>query len=206
MRNELVYVVHSEPGVAAQLSQALLASEFKVISMTTETEADATLTGQQFMLPDAILTPLGDLESGDSILIRLLQSNPLMEQIPLVVVASADKDERRRALRLGLLSVVFPPYDPEEVSLTTQLAIEKHRNEQLLFGSLSQLSVPDLLQTAEVGRRSGTISFQHNGEKGQVWLRDGMVVNAVTDNKMPPEEAVYRIILWDSGTFEANFG
>ncbi len=206
MRNELVYVVHSEPGVAAQLSQALLASKFKVVSMTTETEADATVTGQQFMLPDAILTPLGDIESGDSILIRLLQSNPLMEQIPLVVVASTDKDERRRALRLGLLSVVFPPYDPEEVSLTTQLAIEKHRNEQLLFGSLSQLSVPDLLQTAEVGRRSGTISFQHNGDKGQVWLRDGMVVNAVTDDVTPPEEAVYRIILWDSGTFEANFG
>ena len=207
MRNELVYVVHSEPGVAAQLSQALLTSEFKVISMTTETEADATLTGQQFMLPDAILTPLGDIESGDSILIRLLQSNPLMEQIPLVVVASTDKDERRRALRLGLLSVVFPPYDPEEVSLTTQLAIEKHRNEQLLFGSLSQLSVPDLLQTAEVGRRSGTISFQHNGDKGQVWLRDGQVVNAVIDDdNTPPEQAVYHIILWDSGTFEANFG
>ena len=206
MRNELVYVVHSEPGVAAQLSQALLASKFKVVSMTTETEADATVTGQQFLLPDAILTPLGDIESGDSILIRLLQSNPLMEQIPLVVVASTDKDERRRALRLGLLSVVFPPYDPEEVSLTTQLAIEKHRNEQLLFGSLSQLSVPDLLQTAEVGRRSGTISFQHNGDKGQVWLRDGMLVNAVIDDDTPPQQAIYRIILWDSGTFEANFG
>ncbi len=206
MRNELVYVVHSEPGVAAQLSQALLASKFKVVSMTTEREADATVTGRQFMLPDAILTPLGDIESGDSILIRLLQSNPLMEQIPLVVVASTDKDERRRALRLGLLSVVFPPYDPEEVSLTTQLAIEKHRNEQLLFGSLSQLSVPDLLQTAEVGRRSGTISFQHNGDKGQVWLRDGMVVNAVIDDDTPPEQAIYHIILWDSGTFEANFG
>lgn len=206
MRNELVYVVHSEPGVAAQLSQALLASKFKVVSMTTETEADATVTGQQFLLPDAILTPLGDIESGDSILIRLLQSNPLMEQIPLVVVASTDKDERRRALRLGLLSVVFPPYDAEEVSLTTQLAIEKHRNEQLLFGSLSQLSVPDLLQTAEVGRRSGTISFQHNGDKGQVWLRDGMLVNAVIDDDTAPEQAIYRIILWDSGTFEANFG
>lgn len=207
MRNELVYVVHSEPGVAAQLSQALLASEFKVVSMTTETEADATVTGQQFLLPDAILTPLGDIESGDSILIRLLQSNPLMEQIPLVVVASTDKDERRRALRLGLLSVVFPPYDHEEVSLTTQLAIEKHRNEQLLFGSLSQLSVPDLLQTAEVGRRTGTILFQHNGDKGQVWLREGMVVNAVIDDDdTPPQQAIYRIILWDSGTFEADFG
>ncbi len=206
MRNELVYVVHSEPGVAAQLSQALLGADFKVVSMTTEAEAEATVTGQQFMLPDAILTPLGDIESGDSMLIRLFLSNPLMEQIPLVVVAGSDRDERRRALRMGLLSVVFPPYDAEEVALTTRLAIEKHRNEQLLFGSLSQLSVPDLLQTAEVGRRSGTITFQHDGDKGQVWLRDGMVVNAVVDDGTPSLEAVYRMILWDSGTFEADFG
>ncbi|MCD4750179.1 MAG: DUF4388 domain-containing protein [Thermoanaerobaculales bacterium] len=206
MRSDLVYVVHSEPGVAAQLSQALLSSDFKVVSMTTEEEAQASLSGQQFMLPDAILTPLGDIESGDSILIQLFLSNPLMEQIPLVVVASADKDERRRALRLGLLSVIFPPYDQEEVALTTGLAIEKHRNEQLLFGSLSQLSVPDLLQTAEVGRRSGTITFQNNGSKGQVWLRDGLVVNAHIDDRKPSVQAVYELVLWDKGTFEANFG
>ncbi len=206
MASDLVYVVHSEAGIAAQLSQALLSSEYKVVSMTTEEQADAALTGQQFVLPDAILTPLGDLESGDSILIRLLQSNPLMEQIPLVVVASSDKDERRRALRMGLLSVVFPPYDPEEVILSTKLAIEKHRSEQLLFGSLSQLSVPDLLQTAEVGRRSGTISFQHDGVKGQVWLRDGLIVNARIDATTPALTAIYEMVLWDSGTFEANFG
>ncbi len=206
MRSDLVYVVHSEPGLAAQLSHALLSSDFKVVSMVTEQDADAALSGQQFVLPDAILTPLGDIESGDSILIRLFESNPLMEQIPLVVVASSDKDERRRALRLGLLSVVFPPYDQEEVALTTQLAIEKHRNEQLLFGSLSQLSVPDLLQTAEVGRRSGTISFQNDGAKGQVWLRDGLIVNAHIDDATPPLKAVYEMVLWESGTFEANFG
>ncbi len=206
MRTDLVYVVHSEPGLAAQLSHALLSSDFKVVSMTSEKDADAALSGQQFVLPDAILTPLGDIESGDSILIRLFESNPLMEQIPLVVVASSDKDERRRALRLGLLSVVFPPYDREEVALTTQLAIEKHRNEQLLFGSLSQLSVPDLLQTAEVGRRSGTISFQNDGSKGQVWLRDGLIINAHIDDATPPLKAVYEMVLWDSGTFEANFG
>ena len=50
--------------------------------------------------------------------------------------------------------------------LTTKLAIEKHRSDQLLFGSLEQLSVPDLLQTAEAGRRTGTVSFQHDGFEG----------------------------------------
>ncbi len=205
MDRGLVYVVHSDPAIAGHVGEALVRSSFKTVTMSTPEQAEGVLSGHQFVLPDAILTPLGDLESGDSILIRLLNSNPLMEQIPLVVLATRDEDQRRRALRLGLLSVIQPPYDPEEVALTTQLAIEKYRSEQLLFGSLSQLSVPDLLQTAEVGRRSGVISFQHDQYKGRVWLRDGVVVNAEIEGVCEAEEAVYLIALWQTGTFEANF-
>jgi predicted hydrocarbon binding protein len=206
MPGDLVYVVHSEADVARTLSTGLQESGYTVVPMTTETQADAALDGQQFVLPDAILTPLGDLESGDSILIRLFQANPLMEQIPLVVVASSGADERRRALRMGLLSVIFPPYDAEEVVLTTRLAIEKHRSEQMLFGAMSQLSVPDLLQTAEVGRRSGTVSFQHEGRKGVIWLRDGLLIAAGIDGASEGLGAVYDMVHWDTGTFEAQFG
>ncbi len=203
MDGDLVYVVHPDPELAAHLSRALIADDCKVVRMTTEAEAAAS--GKQYVLPDAILTPLGDLESADSILIQLFRSNPLMEQIPVVVLAGDGPGERRRALRLGLLSVIFPPYDHEEIVLTTQLAIEKHRTEQLLFGSLAQLSVPDLLQTAQTGRRTGTIEIQHGGRKGTLWLRDGVVINAAIDDASDPEEAVYEIVLWETGTFEANF-
>lgn len=206
MGQDLVYVLHSEPAVAVKLSDGLQEAGYEVVRMTSVAEAQAILNCRQFMLPDAILTPLGDVESGDSILIALFQSNPLMEQIPLVVVASAEKDDRRKALRMGLLGVIFPPYDGEEAALTTKLAIEKHRSDQLLFGSLAQLSVPDLLQTAEVGRRSGTITIQHNGDKGTVWMRDGLVIDAEVEDKCRGEEAVYEVALWDTGTFEANFG
>lgn len=206
MSRDLVYVVHSEADVAHSLSTGLQDSGYTVVPMTSEADADAALDGQQYVLPDAILTPLGDLESGDSTLIRLFQANPLMEQIPLVVVASSGADERRRALRMGLLSVVFPPYDAEEVVLTTRLAIEKHRSEQMLFGAMSQLSVPDLLQTAEVGRRSGTVAFQHEGRKGMIWLREGMLVAAGIDDGIEGLESVYEMVHWDTGTFEAQFG
>ncbi len=205
MAGDLVYVVHSERSIAAILCNALLTADFKVVAMTNDSEAEAALSGHKFVLPDAILTPLGDLESGDSMLIKLFTASPLMEQIPVVVVAGDQGDERKRALRMGLLSVIMPPYETEEVALTTQLAIEKHRKEHLLFGSLSQLSVPDLLQTAEAGRRSGKISFQHAGHTGSVWMRDGLVINADIDGISDTEEAVYIIALWNEGTFEANF-
>ncbi len=206
MGRDLVYVVHPEPVVAAKLGGGLEAAEYEVVGMSTVEEAEAITGSRHFVIPDAILTPLGDIESGDSVLIALFQSSPLMEQIPLVVVASSGKDERRRALRMGLLSTVFPPYDGEEVALTTKLAIEKHRSDQLLFGSLEQLSVADLLQTAEASRRTGTVIFQHNSEKGTVWMRDGFVIDAEVEDDCSGEEAVYRIAVWTTGTFEADFG
>ncbi len=206
MSGDLVYVVHPEPAVAEALRGGLQAADYEVVNMSSVGEVDAITSDRQFMIPDAILTPLGDVASGDSMLIALFQSNPLMEQIPLVVVASSESEERRRALRMGLLSVVYPPYDGEEVALTTKLAIEKHRSDQMLFGSLSQLSVPDLLQTAEAGRRSGTVTFRHDESKGTVWMRDGFVIDAEIEGECRGEEAVFIIAVWGTGTFEANFG
>ena len=206
MKRDLAYVVHSDQVIAQRVSSALRSSNFEVSSMTTLEDAEYVIRKRRFDLPDAILTPLRDMESGDSILIRLLESNPLMEQIPLVVIANAGAEERRRALRLGLLGVVAPPYDDEEVTLTTKLAIDKHRHDQALFGTMSQLSVADLLQTAEVGRRSGTVSFQHDSEKAQLWLQDGLVINAEIQDGIEGIEAVYEIATWETGTFEADFG
>jgi CheY-like chemotaxis protein/predicted hydrocarbon binding protein len=206
MSSDLVYVLHPEPATAAALSGGLEAAHYEVVRLATVAEVRYLTSRRQFALPDAILTPLADVESGDSMLIELYQSNPLMEQIPLVVVASTERDERRRALRMGLLSVVVPPYDGEEVALTTKIAIEKHRSEQLLFGSLTQMSVPDLLQIAEAGRRSGTVCIQHNGDRGKVWMRDGMVIDAAVGEDCRGQDAMYAIAVWTTGTFEANFG
>lgn len=203
---DLVYVVHPETEVAAKLSGGLKEADYEVVSMSSVDDAESITSQHQYALPDAILTPLGGVGEGDSILVTLFESNPLMEQIPLVIVAAEEKEDRRRALRMGLLSVVFPPYDGEEVVLTTKLAIEKHRSDQLLFGSLEQLSVPDLLQTAEAGRRSGTVTFFHDGSKGRIWLRDGFVIDAEIEGGNRGEEAVYAIAIWATGTFEADFG
>jgi len=206
VKRDLAYVVHSDPVIAHRVAEALRQDDFEVSCMTTLEDAEYVIRERQFDLPDAILTPLRDMESGDSILIRLLESNPLIEQIPLVVIANAGAEERRRALRLGLLGVVAPPYDDEEVTLTTKLAIDKHRHDQALFGTMSQLSVADLLQTAEVGRRTGAVSFQHEKQNARLWLRDGLVIDAGIQDGLQGKEAVYEIATWETGTFEADFG
>jgi DNA-binding response OmpR family regulator/predicted hydrocarbon binding protein len=206
MSGDLIYIVHPDSGIAATLRDGLRSADYNVVSMSSVDEARSVTSKHQFTLPDAILTPLGGPGGGDSVLVTLFESNPLMEQIPLVVVANQDTKDSSCALRMGLLSVVFPPYDVEDVALTTKAAVEKHRSDQIFFGSVEQLTVPDLLQIAEVGRRTGTISFHRNGLTGTVWLREGLVIDAELGEEHRGEEAVYAIAVWSTGTFAADFG
>ncbi|HSK79489.1 MAG TPA: DUF4388 domain-containing protein [Thermoanaerobaculia bacterium] len=74
-----------------------------------------------------------------------------------------------------------------------------------LVGSLGQLSLPDLLQTAEASRRSGVILLRHRQTNGTLWLRDGRVADAELEGGSRGREAVYEMALWDEGTFEADF-
>jgi hypothetical protein len=74
-----------------------------------------------------------------------------------------------------------------------------------LQGSLGQLSVPDLLQTAEANRRSGRIDLSHDAQQGTLWLHEGRVADAVVDGGPRGREAVYEMALWDHGTFAADF-
>ena len=74
-----------------------------------------------------------------------------------------------------------------------------------LSGSLGQLSLPDLLQTAEASRRSGVVLISHRDRNGTLWLRDGRVVDAEIDGSRRGREAVFEMAFWDEGTFEADF-
>ena len=205
MSGELLYLVYPDDAVADELGDALQGAGFKVLGMRSDAEAEDVLNNFKYVLPDALLTPLDDPASDDAILFKLLAANPLMEQVPVVIFASGDTEQRRQALRMGLTNLVLPPYDPEEVILTTQLALAQHRDENRLFGSLAQLPVPDLLQTVEVGRRSGTIFLHHRGVTGCLWIRDGIIVHGEIDDGRQEEEAVYAMALWTDGTFEADF-
>ncbi|MFL6193772.1 MAG: DUF4388 domain-containing protein [Thermoanaerobaculia bacterium] len=75
----------------------------------------------------------------------------------------------------------------------------------LLSGSLEQLSIPDLLQTAEASRRSGVIQVRNHRSNGTLWLRDGRVVDAEVAGGGFGADAVYDMAVWEEGSFEADF-
>lgn len=206
MSGELILVVHPQDGVLDRISESLHGAGYKVMSAGAAQEAVERFGGSRFARPDAVLTPVDTEHPEGSPLLERLRDGATRRRLPVVVLADGDPEARRHALRLGLTHVVAAPFDDEEVVLSTRLALEQHRDDRLLSGSLAQMSPVELLQSAEVNRRGGTVVLKHRGRVGTVWLRDGQVIDAEIDDGRRREEAVYGMAAWDEGTFEANFG
>ena len=69
-----------------------------------------------------------------------------------------------------------------------------------LQGSLSELSLPDVIQLVSVSGKSGAFHLDRDGEHGCIYLRDGQIVDAFVGN-LRGEHAVYEMAIWSSGEF-----
>ena len=76
---------------------------------------------------------------------------------------------------------------------------------QEVKGSLDQLGITDLLQLFALNRKSGTLFLARGSEQGSVQLQDGQIVNARL-GCVEAEKALYRLLLWNSGTFRFSPG
>ncbi|PKN13244.1 MAG: hypothetical protein CVU69_02790 [Deltaproteobacteria bacterium HGW-Deltaproteobacteria-4] len=76
---------------------------------------------------------------------------------------------------------------------------------QEVKGSLDQLGITDLLQLFTLNRKSGTLFLTRGSEQGSVHLQDGQIVYARL-GRVDAEKALYRLLLWNSGTFRFRPG
>jgi hypothetical protein len=66
------------------------------------------------------------------------------------------------------------------------------------------MAVVDLLQTFEVSRKSGIVHVQNNSHDAKILFREGKVIDAQL-GALRGEEAVYRTLIWNDGSFEVEF-
>lgn len=68
-------------------------------------------------------------------------------------------------------------------------------------GSLADLPLPDIIQLVSVSGKTGRFRVQRDRDQGEIFLRDGQIVDARLDNLMG-EEAIYEMAIWHEGEFE----
>jgi hypothetical protein len=74
-----------------------------------------------------------------------------------------------------------------------------------LQGSLTELSLPDVIQLVSVSGKTGAFHISRNGEKGKIFLRKGQIVHAEVGS-LRAEHAVYEMATWSEGQFAFNAG
>jgi hypothetical protein len=73
-----------------------------------------------------------------------------------------------------------------------------------MAGTIDEIPLPDLLQLLSTSKKSGVLEIQGESGVGRIYLRKGQVYYATIDDSfdLSPRKAVYRMVVWQSGTFE----
>jgi CheY-like chemotaxis protein len=151
--------------------------------------------------PDLILldeqTPLVDTRT----FVRILRTNPRTERIPVVLTGVAPDVDRAR---LG--SFLAKPLVLDEVLARIEQIFRRADASRAagesreLEGNLAQIPLPDLLQILAVNRRSGRLAVEREGERAEVTLVDGRVVDAQLGT-VSGEKALWRLLGRREGQF-----
>ena len=137
--------------------------------------------------------------------VKIIRSNPTTEDIPIIVMGTGEPDE---SIVLGYREgFVRKPFNTDEIhsllaaTLRKMATAEEVREEgREIEGSLSQISLVDLLQIFNLNRKTGLLEIRANGGEGHIYVYEGNVVHA-SAGKHRSEKSLFRLLQWRDGTF-----
>ncbi len=185
-------------------------------SVTTASDGGDALAKIEYSTPDLILTDtrLPTLDGYE--LVRRLKQNPDLSQIPVVFLTSQKSiEDKIRGLELGVEDYLTKPIFVRELTARVNLLLARRTQERMatstpagartrLSGALADMGVVDIIQTFEVSRKSGEARITTGRAEAVIYFRDGKVVDARL-GRLRGEEAVYRALIWTTGSFEVEF-
>jgi CheY-like chemotaxis protein len=145
-----------------------------------------------------------------------LKSESQWSHIPFIFLTNQKAiEDKVKGLELGVDDYLTKPIYIKEIITRVKILLQKTERENLqrrdqkarFAGTLSDMGVVDLIQTIEIGRKTGIIHFTSHDtppRMGEVYFRNGKVIDAIL-GKLEGEKAIYRLLLWNSGDFEMDF-
>ena len=166
--------------------------------------------------PDLILSDTAFADMDGFQFVEQLRQNGDWAEIPFMFLSSDGSIESKiRGLELGVQDYLTKPIYIREVvarvgiELARQtragLALKSNDGRTRFSGSLTEMSVVDLLQTIDVSRKSGVLTLiASDGQEGMISFDSGAVINAMVED-LRGEDAIYRQLLWREGSFDLEF-
>ncbi len=189
---------------------------------TAETAASA-LQSALTSPPDLVITDtrLPDYDGFE--LGRRIHRDPRTAHAILVFLSEDSTPELKvQGIDVGADEFLTKPVLVKEVVSRIRSLLERRSSGSVgsgaasLSGTLSNMGVVDLLQVMSAGSKSGGARIvsdpvrsggfvEGEREEGVIFFRDGHAVDAQLGRLRGPE-AIYRLLLWEDGVFEVQFG
>ncbi|MDP1825727.1 MAG: response regulator [Archangium sp.] len=180
--------------------------------VTTAIHGKDALEKVQISPPDLVLSETRMPEMDGLELCKVLKSDERFRHIPFVFLTNQKAVESKvKGLEQGADDYLTKPIYIKEVVTRVRMIlqkVEKDRSEKKetkngFVGNLSDMGVVDLVQTFEIGRKTGVIKLE--GERaGVVYFKEGRVVDAEL-GRLRGENAFYRMLNTFEGKFEVSF-
>lgn len=203
--DEAILIADADRERARRIAQPLTERGVRVSFAATGPAALEAALGD---LPSALIAtdalPLIDAQR----LAEILRANPRTRTIRLIY-AGADAAARREQFD----ETVADAGDAAERALALlgkreqQAPVERATaGASTVEGDLAQIALVDVLQLLHQNRRTGCLAVTQGdgsqpGDLGEVWLRDGNVVQARVAPRAQDEKAIYRMLGWREGSF-----
>ncbi|RKH58514.1 response regulator [Corallococcus aberystwythensis] len=182
-------------------------------SVTTAIHGKDALEKVQISPPDLVLADTKMPEMDGFELCKTLKSDERFKFIPFVFLTNQKSVEFKvRGLELGGDDYLTKPIYIKEIVTRVKMILQKAEKERIekrettkggFAGSLADMGVVDLVQTFEIGRKTGVISIQ--GERtGTVYFKEGRVIDAEL-GRLKGENAFYRLLNTFEGQFDVQF-
>jgi CheY-like chemotaxis protein len=187
-------------------------------NVTCASDGAAALEVLEHQAPDLVIAETKLPKMDGYAFVRRLRERSEWASIPVIFLAAQRSvEDKIRGLELGVEDYLTKPIFVRELlarvnvvlARRTQESLSDHRPSGTLktrfAGSILDMTVVDLIQTFEMSRRSGTITFKSGSRLGYAWFKDGRLIDADVGT-LRGEEAVYRMLVWSEADFEVDFG
>ena len=213
MAKQNLLVVDADPRSLRVLEVSLRNAGYNVAGCPSVGKAFEILHANK---PDLILSDTAFSDMNGFEFVEQLRQNGDWAEIPFMFLSSDGSIESKiRGLELGVQDYLTKPIYIREVVARVGIELARQTRAGLALkstdartrfsGSLSEMSVVDLLQTIDVSRKSGVLTLvAADGQEGMISFDSGAVINATVED-LHGEDAIYRQLLWRDGTFDLEF-
>ena len=210
MENQLILIADNDAKNLEILRENLEAAGFLVTAASNGKDAWNEITRNK---PKLVLTETNLPGMTGFQLMERLKSDPETAPTPVILLTKQrDVQQRLRAFELGAKDYLVKPLHVKEVIAHIRMILRRLQRfdadasdmQNQFTGKLDQLNLSDLIESFGVERKTGILTLSNGRRSGQVFFRDGAIVNArLGDFKM--EQALYQMFPWKKGFFKMIF-